>query len=295
MANNSQDVMAQLVKAQEYEKQQRAEFKKVLDQLVQVREDSVSRSDFNKVLEELLREKEEARNDAREQLAQARNRELENNEREAVIRSEAREQRNEMANLYKQLLIKQQQAQPNSIPIFEPIPPPNETTQVNSIPLETGEAALEAWKLHYVQLTPLLNEIEGFAPFMLPRFYGYIPDDNNLRVTGDAAMDAWRLEYAQLGTLFREVEGFESFMLLLFNNLLRDSIYAIHNLSLSVGCAMFALADMDLLFSFVGGEIAVYLGVKLLRGDFMCFVRTEGFVGVLASFGHHTVIKGGLN
>jgi len=138
--------MAQLVKAQEYEKQQRAEFKKVLDQLVQVREDSVSRSDFNKVLEELSREKEEARNDAREQLAQARNRELENNEREAVIRSEAREQRNEMANLYKQLLIKQQQAQPNSIPIFEPIPPPNETTQVNSIPLEVTKKLEEQQK-----------------------------------------------------------------------------------------------------------------------------------------------------
>jgi len=35
---------------------------------------------------------------------------------------------------------------------------------------QTGEAALEAWKLHYVQLTPLLNEIEGFSPFMLVMF-----------------------------------------------------------------------------------------------------------------------------
>ena len=35
---------------------------------------------------------------------------------------------------------------------------------------QTGEAALEAWKLHYVQLTPLLNEIEGFSPFMLVLF-----------------------------------------------------------------------------------------------------------------------------
>jgi len=35
---------------------------------------------------------------------------------------------------------------------------------------QTGEAALEAWKLNYVQLTPLLNEIEGFSPFMLVMF-----------------------------------------------------------------------------------------------------------------------------
>ena len=35
---------------------------------------------------------------------------------------------------------------------------------------QTGEAALEAWKLNYVQLTPLINEIEGFSPFMLVLF-----------------------------------------------------------------------------------------------------------------------------
>jgi hypothetical protein len=71
---------------------------------------------------------------------------------------------------------------------------------------------------------------------MQPKFYGYVPDDHSAR-----------------GRTF----------------MLMTAISAIHNLSLSVGCAMFALADMDLLFSFVGGEIAVYLGVKLLRGDFM--------------------------
>ena len=66
--------------------QQRLEFKNVMDQLVQERRenerlregslvDNVSRSDFNKVLEELTRDREEARNDAREQLAQAHRRE----------------------------------------------------------------------------------------------------------------------------------------------------------------------------------------------------------------------------
>jgi len=38
---------------------------------------------------------------------------------------------------------------------------------------------------------------------------------------------------------------------------------------LSVGCALFALSDIDLLLTFVGGEIAVFFAVKLLRGDFM--------------------------
>ncbi|GMI50683.1 hypothetical protein ScalyP_jg11921, partial [Parmales sp. scaly parma] len=100
---NDQDfsaVLAQLHKQQQEAQQQRTEFKNVLDQLVQERADhskyrdettnSVSRSDFNKVLEELTRDREEARSDAREQLAQAHQRELDYNERESNIREEAR-------------------------------------------------------------------------------------------------------------------------------------------------------------------------------------------------------------
>jgi len=100
---NDQDfsaVLAQLNKQQQEAQQQRTEFKNVLDQLVQERADhsklrdettdSVSRSDFNKVLEELTRDREEARSDAREQLAQAHQRELDYNERESNIREEAR-------------------------------------------------------------------------------------------------------------------------------------------------------------------------------------------------------------
>ena len=128
-----------------------------MDQLVQERRenlDNVSRSDFNKVLEELTRDREEARNDAREQLAQAHQRELECNERESNIREEARkreleyreearqrelkntgrenanreearETRLEVANLYK-LMLKQQQGQQN------PHPSPN--SNLNSSP-----------------------------------------------------------------------------------------------------------------------------------------------------------------
>ena len=125
--------------------QQRAEFKNVLDQLVQEREvnkrlrveDSVSRADFNKVLEELTRDREEARKDAREQLAhahqrelgfnerenaireEARQRELKNTERENANREEARETRQEMANLY-QLMLTHQQAQQNPSPDQNP-------------------------------------------------------------------------------------------------------------------------------------------------------------------------------
>ena len=67
-----------------------------------------------------------------------------------------------------------------------------------------------------------------------PKFYGYVPDDNSSR--GRAFM-------------------------------LMTAISAIHNLGLSVGCAMLAIADMDLLFTFAGGEIMVHLAVKLLRDD----------------------------
>jgi len=71
---------------------------------------------------------------------------------------------------------------------------------------------------------------------MQPKFYGYVPDDHSAR-----------------GRTF----------------MLMTAISATHNLSLSVGCAMLALTDTNLLTTFVGGEIAVFLAVKLLRGDFM--------------------------
>ena len=110
MATHEQDysaVMAQLQKQQQEAQQQRADFKNVLDQLVQEREenkrlryektDSVSRSDFNKVLEELTHDREEARKDAREQLAQAHQRELNSNHREQ-----------EMAKLLQMMVLKAQ-------------------------------------------------------------------------------------------------------------------------------------------------------------------------------------------
>ena len=69
-----------------------------------------------------------------------------------------------------------------------------------------------------------------------PKFYGYVPDDH--------------------------VSRGRTFMLM-------TAISAIHNLSLSVGCALLALTDMDLILSFVGGEFVVFLLVKLVRRDFM--------------------------
>tara|TARA_B110000305_G_C19187080_1_gene514809 strand:+ start:326 stop:733 length:408 start_codon:yes stop_codon:yes gene_type:complete len=69
-----------------------------------------------------------------------------------------------------------------------------------------------------------------------PHFYGYVPDDHKAR-----------------GRTF----------------MLMTMISTIHNLSLSVGCALLVMTDMNLLFTFVGGEIAVFLAVKILRGDFM--------------------------
>ena len=69
-----------------------------------------------------------------------------------------------------------------------------------------------------------------------PNFYGYVPDDHGVR-----------------GRTF----------------MLMTAISAIHNLSLSVGCALLAITDPNLILTFVGGEIAVFLAVKMLRGDFM--------------------------
>jgi len=85
------------------------------------------------------------------------------------------------------------------------------------------------------------------------------------RKTGDAAMDAWRLEYAQLGTLFREVEGFESFMLLLFNNLLRDSIYGmVMRVSIGAGLSLVdAGTDISVLISYYSAGLNTQANILL--------------------------------
>ena len=156
MASNSQEfaaVLAQLQKQQQEAQQQRAEFKNVLDQLVQERgenkrlrvEDSVSRADFNKVLEELTHDREEARKDAREQLAQA-------HQRENMIREEthhrelvSREREEKRERFYQNML--QQQQNPHT-----------EATNENSTLLEVKleEQQKEISKLH--QLLKVLQQ-----------------------------------------------------------------------------------------------------------------------------------------
>ena len=81
---------------------------------------------------------------------------------------------------------------------------------------------------------------------------GYIPDDHALR-----------------GRCFK----------------LMTLISALHNLSRSAGCALLvASSGKSMLVYFVGGEILLFLAWKLLRGDFLYWVRVDGVVGVILSF-----------
>ena len=60
---------------------------------------------------------------------------------------------------------------------------------------------------------------------------------------------------------------------------------ALHNLSRSLGCALLAASDTDnLVLMFVGGEIGVYLLLKILRQDFYCWPTLSGIFAVVVSF-----------
>ena len=62
-------------------------------------------------------------------------------------------------------------------------------------------------------------------------------------------------------------------------------ISVLHNLSKSIGCALLlATSKKVMVVYFVGGEILLFLAWKLLRGDFLYWVRVDGVVGVILSF-----------
>ena len=85
-----------------------------------------------------------------------------------------------------------------------------------------------------------------------PDFYGYIPDDNGLR-----------------GRCF----------------VLMMMISTCHNISRSLGVALLAVStDNNLLYYFVGGEMAVYLIYKIYRADFFYWPRMSGPVEIIFSF-----------
>ena len=92
-----------------------------------------------------------------------------------------------------------------------------------------------------------------------PNFYGYIPDDHELR-----------------GRCF----------------LLMTIISTLHSLSRSVGCALLAASHgKTMLVYFVGGEVLFFVVYKVVRGDFLYWVRVEGPLGVLLSLITRSIVK----
>jgi len=85
-----------------------------------------------------------------------------------------------------------------------------------------------------------------------PRFYGYIPNDNALRV--------------------------RCFTLL-------TMVSALHNLSRSLGCAFLAASNggIMLVMYFSGGEVLLFLAWKILRRDFYYYPRWEGYMAEIGS------------
>ena len=91
-----------------------------------------------------------------------------------------------------------------------------------------------------------------------PKFYGYVPDDNGLRG--------------------------RCFVLITF-------ISALNNVSRSLRCALLAASDKRLLVMFVGGEILLYLALKVLRGDFYYWIKLEGKLAIVVAFFDHVLVK----
>ena len=66
--------------------------------------------------------------------------------------------------------------------------------------------------------------------------------------------------------------------------MLMTVISMLHNLSMSVGCALLASTDSSLVNYFVGGNVAAFVVFKAARNDFLVWMRIEGAAGVFASF-----------
>ena len=54
---------------------------------------------------------------------------------------------------------------------------------------------------------------------------------------------------------------------------------------------MLGATDKKLLLAFVGGEILLYLSYKIVRGDFLYYLRFEGAAGVVGSLGVRVLEK----
>ena len=66
----------------------------------------------------------------------------------------------------------------------------------------------------------------------------------------------------------------------------------LHNLSRSIGCALLAASGgATMVLSIFGGEMLLYLAWKLVRRDFMYWVRIEGSLGVIVSLFARIFIK----
>ena len=68
-------------------------------------------------------------------------------------------------------------------------------------------------------------------------------------------------------------------------------ISMLHNLSMSVGCALLAVTDKSFLIYIVGGNVVFYLVFKVARNDLMYWPRIEGVTGVIISFLQRSVTK----
>ena len=91
-----------------------------------------------------------------------------------------------------------------------------------------------------------------------PLFYGFIPNDHALRS--------------------------RCFVLMTL-------ISTLHNLSRSVACALLAIQDKRLMVAFFGGEMGLYLLFKIVRRDFLYWMRIDGIAGVIASFVMRFLVK----
>jgi len=54
---------------------------------------------------------------------------------------------------------------------------------------------------------------------------------------------------------------------------------------------LLATSDGRLVMAFVGGEIFLYLALKVLRGDFFWWMKVDGALAIVGSFFERIIVK----
>ena len=131
--------------------------------------------------------------------------------------------------------------------------PKKATFHLVSILISTMTTAFSSAMVSYDQDVSVKNRKKN------PEFYGYVKDTN--------------------------LERSSTFLVMML-------LAAFHNLSRTIGTALLLAVSGSTTFVIMGAEMAVYIGFKVLRNDFVTFIPgLEGTLKYMDALLFHTVVK----